>query len=104
LGKEVVFQVDTAFAKPEIEEASEGWGVKYGIRIPSSENLERDIGELLTRPVGRMSILRRLRGVECSAIRRTTDPTTLCAGWAKEEFHAGRSIRLPIRHAPWSQQ
>src|SRR5262249_38658819 len=31
-----------------------GAGVKYAIRIPSNENLERDI-ELLTRPVGRPS-------------------------------------------------
>jgi len=29
--------------------------VKYAIRIPASENLERDISELLTRPVGRPS-------------------------------------------------
>jgi len=29
--------------------------VKYAIRIPANENLERDIAELLTRPVGRPS-------------------------------------------------
>jgi hypothetical protein len=29
--------------------------VKYVIRIPANENLERDIAELLTRPVGRPS-------------------------------------------------
>ncbi|MGA9628327.1 MAG: transposase [Bryobacteraceae bacterium] len=28
-------------------------GVKYAIRIPSNDSLERDINELLTRPVGR---------------------------------------------------
>jgi hypothetical protein len=27
--------------------------VKYAIRIPANDSLERDIGELLTRPVGR---------------------------------------------------
>jgi len=53
LGKEVVFRADAAFAKPEIYEALEERNVKYAIRIPSNENLERDIGELLTRPVGR---------------------------------------------------
>jgi hypothetical protein len=31
LGKEVVFRADAAFAKPEIYEALEEWGVKYAI-------------------------------------------------------------------------
>ena len=55
LGKEVVFRADAAFAKPEIYEALEERGVKYAIRIPSNDNLEQDIAELLTRPVGRPS-------------------------------------------------
>jgi hypothetical protein len=55
LGKEVVFRADAAFAKPEIYEALEERGVKYAIRIPSNDNLERDIAELLPRPVGRPS-------------------------------------------------
>ncbi len=55
LGKEVVFRADAAFAKPEIYEALEERGVKYAIRIPSNDSLERDIAELLTRPVGRPS-------------------------------------------------
>jgi hypothetical protein len=55
LGKEVVFRADAAFAKPEIYEALEKRGVKYAIRIPANESLERDISELLTRPVGRPS-------------------------------------------------
>jgi hypothetical protein len=53
LGKEVVFRADAAFAKPEICEALEQRGVKYAIRILSNDSLERDISELLTRPVGR---------------------------------------------------
>ncbi len=55
LGKEVVFRADAAFAKPEIYEALEDRGVKYAIRIPSNESLERNIAKLLTRPVGRPS-------------------------------------------------
>ena len=54
-GKEVVFRADAAFAKPEIYEALEERGVKYAIRIPSNDSLERDIDEMLTRPVGRPS-------------------------------------------------
>src|SRR5712691_4074642 len=56
LGKQVVFRADAAFAKPEIYKALEERGVKYAIRIPSNDSLERDIAELLTRPVGRPSI------------------------------------------------
>jgi hypothetical protein len=55
LGKEVVFRADAAFAKPEIYEALEGRSVKYAIRLPANDSLERDIAELLTRPVGRPS-------------------------------------------------
>jgi hypothetical protein len=55
LGKEVVFRADAAFAKPEIYDALEERGVKYAIRIPANNSLERDIAELLTRPVGRPS-------------------------------------------------
>ncbi len=55
LGKEVAFRADAAFARPEIYEALESRGVKYVIRIPANENLERDVAELLPRPVGRPS-------------------------------------------------
>ena len=55
MGKEIAFRADAAFAKPEIYEALEERGVKYAIRIPSNENLQRDIEELLKRPVGRPS-------------------------------------------------
>jgi len=54
-GKEVAFRADAAFAKPEIYEALEERGVKYAIRISANENLERDIAELLKRPLGRPS-------------------------------------------------
>ena len=36
-------------------EALEARGVKYTIRIPANDSLERDVGELLPRPVGRPS-------------------------------------------------
>jgi Transposase DDE domain group 1 len=54
-GKEVVFRADAAFAKPEIYEALEERDVNYAIRLPANDKLERDIAELLTRPVGRPS-------------------------------------------------
>ena len=54
-GKEVVFRGDAAFAKPELYEALEERDVKYAIRLPANDNLQRKITELLTRPVGRPS-------------------------------------------------
>lgn len=53
--KAMVFRADAAFAKPGIYEALEERELKYAIRIPANENLQRDIAELLTRPVGRPS-------------------------------------------------
>jgi Transposase DDE domain group 1 len=53
MGKEIAFRADAAFAKPEIYDALEERGVKYAIRIPANDNLQRDIEELLKRPVGR---------------------------------------------------
>ena len=55
MGDEIAFRADAAFAKPEIYEALEERGVKYAIRIAANENLQRDIEELLKRPVGRPS-------------------------------------------------
>ena len=42
LGKEVVFRADAAFAKPEIYDALEERDVKYAIRIPANDSLERE--------------------------------------------------------------
>jgi hypothetical protein len=44
-----------AFAKPELYETLEERNVKYAIRLPANGNLERNIAELLARPVGRPS-------------------------------------------------
>jgi DDE family transposase len=47
----VVFRADAAFAKPELYEALEERDVKYTIRLPANDNLERKVVQLLTRPV-----------------------------------------------------
>ncbi|MBI3695819.1 MAG: transposase, partial [Acidobacteria bacterium] len=44
------------FRRRRHQEVLEERGVNYAIRIPANENLERDIAELLPRPVGRPSI------------------------------------------------
>jgi hypothetical protein len=82
-----VFRADAGFAKPEIYEALEQRGVKYAIRIPANDSLERDIAELLTRPVGRPSH---------KAVVRYKSFLYEAASWktarrvvAKVEFHLG---------------
>ena len=87
LGKEVVFRADAAFAKPEIYEALESRGVKYAIRIPANENLDRDIAELLTRPVGRPS--RKPVVWYKGFLYRATSWNTARRMVAKVEHHAG---------------
>ena len=42
-------------AKPELYEVLEERDLKYAIRLPANDNLERNISELLKRPVGRPS-------------------------------------------------
>jgi hypothetical protein len=54
-GKEVAFRGDAAFAKPEVYESVEEREIKYAIRLPANDNLERKVAQLLTRPVGRPS-------------------------------------------------
>ena len=87
LGKEVVFRADAAFAKPEIYEALEERGVKYAIRIPANDSLERDIAELLPRPVGRPSHkpIVRYKGFLYQAASWKTARRVV----AKVEHHAG---------------
>src|SRR5262245_2782793 len=51
----VVIRADTAFAMPAIYEALERRGVRYAIRLPANDALERCIEDLVTRPRGRPS-------------------------------------------------
>ena len=86
-GKEVVFRADAAFAKPELYEALEEREVKYAIRLPANDNLQRNITELLTRPVGRPSY----KPVVWfkSFLYQAASWTTARRVVAKVEFHCG---------------
>ena len=55
MAKAVGFREDAAFAILEMYEALEERGVKYVIRLPANDSVERDIAELLPRPVERPS-------------------------------------------------
>jgi hypothetical protein len=81
------FRADAAFAKPELYEALEERTVKYAIRLPANDNLQRNITELLTRPVGRPSY---------KPVVRHKSFFYQAAGWkqarrvvAEVEFHCG---------------
>ena len=86
-GKEVVFRADAAFAKPELYEALEEREVKYAIRLPANDNLERNITELLTRPVGRPSYRPVVR--YRSFLYQAASWKTARRVVAKVEFHFG---------------
>jgi hypothetical protein len=85
-GRDVVFRADAAFAKPEIFQALEERSVKYAIRIPAN-GLERDIAELLTRPVGRPSHKPLFRYK--SFLYQAASWTTARRVVGKVEFHSG---------------
>jgi hypothetical protein len=87
LGKEVVFRADAAFAKPELYEALEERDVKYAIRLPATDNLQRNITELLTRAVGRPSHKPVVRFK--SFLYRAASWTMVRRVVAKVEFHCG---------------
>ena len=48
-----IFRGDAAFANPALYRLLEKAGYHYTIRIKTNAVLEREIGHLLTRPVGR---------------------------------------------------
>jgi Transposase DDE domain group 1 len=52
-GIDLYFRADAAFAKPEIYALLEQEGIRYAIRLPANQVLQRRIGHLLTRRVGR---------------------------------------------------
>jgi hypothetical protein len=54
-GQTVVVRADAAFALPALYGAQERRGVRYAIRLPANDVLERRIADLLTRPRGRPS-------------------------------------------------
>jgi hypothetical protein len=86
-GKEVVFRADAAFAKPKLYQALEEREVKYAIRLPANDILERDITELLTRPVGRPSYKPLVRYK--SFLYQAASWKTVRRVVAKVEFHFG---------------
>jgi hypothetical protein len=87
LGREIVFRADAAFAKPELYEALEERDVKYAIRLPANDNLQRNITELLTRPVGRPSYKPVVRFK--SFLYQAASWTMVRRVVAKVEFHLG---------------
>jgi hypothetical protein len=88
----VAFRGDAAFAKPELYGALEGRNVKYAIRLPSNDSVERHVTALLSRPVRRPSYKPVLRyktflyqAASWTNARRTNARRVV----AKVEFHFG---------------
>ena len=53
--KRLYFRGDAAFANPEIYEVLEAEGAGYTIRLPANKVLQRRVGYLLKRPIGRLA-------------------------------------------------
>jgi hypothetical protein len=87
LDREVVFRADAAFAKRELYEALEERDVKYAIRLPANDHLQRNIAELLTRPAGRPSHKPVVRFK--SFLYQAASWKTVRRVVAKVEFHCG---------------
>lgn len=49
------FRGDAAFADPDLYTFLEEGGYVYAIRLPGNQNLQRAVGYLLARPVGRLT-------------------------------------------------
>ena len=86
-GQTVVVRADAAFALPALYEALEHRGVRYAIRLPANDVLERRIEDLLTRPRGRPSYapLVRYRSFEYQAASWDRPRRVI----AKVEHHLG---------------
>jgi hypothetical protein len=96
-GVDLYFRADAAFAKPEIYELLEHEGIRYAIRLPANQVLQRRIGPLLTRPVGRPP---RKPIVTFASFRYQAKGWTRAVGWwaryrmaPRGVVHAGRLHR-----------
>jgi len=106
--RRVVGRADAAFARPEIYETLERRRVRYAIRLPANDVLERRIEDLLTRPRGRPSRapLVRYRSFDYQAASWDRPRRVV----AKTEHHLGdcspgsasSSQRSRGRTGPWS--
>ena len=84
----MAFRGDAAFAKPELYEALEARDAQYAIRLPANHNLQRNVTELLTRPVGRPSRKPVFRFK--SFLYQAASWTIARRVVAKVEFHCGK--------------
>ena len=81
------FRADAAFANPDVYAFLEKERFGYAIRIPANEVLEREIADLLIRPVGRPS--RKPKVLYASLTYRAESWLRFRRVVAKVEWHAG---------------
>jgi hypothetical protein len=83
MGKEVAFRADADFAWPEYCDTLEKRRVKWAFWIPANDSLERDIAELLPRPV------------TCNSV----DVRTYCFFWHNDRM---RERNTSVSEPAWS--
>ena len=86
VGAHSVVRAHAAFALPAFHEALERHGVRYAIRLPANDVLERAIEDLLVRPRGpSYAPLVRYQSFEYQAISWSRPPRVI----AKVDHHLG---------------
>ena len=81
------FRADAAFASPDVYTFLEKERFGYAIRIPANEVLEREIADLLIRPVGRPSVKPKVLYANCTYRAESWDRFRRVV--AKVEWHQG---------------
>ena len=84
---EKFFRADAAFANPDVYAFLEKELFGYAIRIPANEVLEREIADLLIRPVGRPSAKPKVLYANCTCRAESWDRFRRVV--AKVEWHEG---------------
>jgi hypothetical protein len=84
---EKFFRADAAFASPDVYTFLEKERIGYAIRIPANDVLEREIADLLVRPVGRPSVQPKVLYAECTYRAESWDRFRRVV--AKVEWHQG---------------
>jgi hypothetical protein len=96
--KRLYFRGDAAFANPEMCEFLEAEGIGYAIRLPANSVLQRRIGYLLKRPVGRPP--HEVRRYYASFTYQAQSWNTPRRVVAKVEWHPGELYRASALSSP----
>src|SRR5262249_41210404 len=100
----VVVRADAAFAMPALYEALERRGVRYAIRLPANDVLERQIEDLLTRPGGRPSHADPTRGAIAQCLRERRSIRGVLSDYPSHRWYSDHPERRSFSTKPGQLQ